>query len=402
MPALHHFISAWKPATALPVARRSMMAVAIAGKILVAGGYPQTTACYLYDPSTGLFTATGSLPGATYGAAGAANTNFAYCIGGFASDNYLNTVFKYNPGTGTWTTETALPETVGSAAAVMLADSRLLVCGGINSSLITNACRIADSTATPLVWNTTTALPMPTFSHAACRLADGRVFVCGGQTSSGYTTACYLFNPADSTWTTTKPMPMARINHTAVLLSDGRVFVCGGNQTVFTASDKCWLYNPATDTWASTAPLPQQVTMHDMAMVGTNLMLLGGSDGTTEQSSCYLKVDHYVPFTHQPRPQLVEREWLQDEGRTTAGLPIAQLPYARLLTMSFSWDNMPRSDKDRLLAFMDAMGGMASEFVAVYSDGTTTAVRFGAPELVFTERSTDVFATTVPFLVIKP
>lgn len=401
MPALHHFIGAWKPATDLPVARRLFAAMPIGGKILIAGGYPATIVCYLYDPVSKQFSTTGELPGTTYFASGAANTDNAYLVGGYISAA-IATVYKYNRVSAAWTTETALPAATYSHSTTMLPNGKLLVCGGVTATVRTVNCYTANSLVTPLVWSAATPLPVATYGHAACLLADGRVFICGGATTA-LTAASYLLSTDGLDWSTAAPMPSARIYHQATLLSDGRVFVSGGvKDALGNASDSCWIYDPATNSWVTTTPLPATLQQHGQVKIGPDIMVIGGFSGFEPFSACYTRPDQQVLFTHKTRPTQYEREWLQESGKTTAGLPVAQLPYAKTINIPFSWNNMPRTDKDRLLSFWDAMNGMATEFNAVYHDGTTIAGRFGVPELTFTERSTDVFSTTVPFLVITP
>lgn len=109
-----------------------------------------------------------------------------------------------------------------------------------------------------------------------------------------------------------------------------------------------------------------------------------------------------VTFTHRPRPDQSERAWLQAIGKTTAGLPIAQTPRAKTQTIPVSWDNMPRANRDSLLAFFDAMNAMVTLFTVTFSDASTLSARFAEPELTITEKSTDVFQVTVKLLVITP
>jgi hypothetical protein len=69
---------------------------------------------------------------------------------------------------------------------------------------------------------------------AAVSLADGRVLVAGGGLTSGYTTAVVgtdraaLYDPAGGAWTDLQPMPEARAGGTAVALPDGSALVVGG------------------------------------------------------------------------------------------------------------------------------------------------------------------------------
>lgn len=109
-----------------------------------------------------------------------------------------------------------------------------------------------------------------------------------------------------------------------------------------------------------------------------------------------------VTFHHKPRPDQSERTWLQDTGKTTAGLPITQTPRAKTQTIPITWGNLTRTDRDALLSFFDAMGGMITLFTVTFSDASTITARFAQPELTITEKSTDVFSVTTQLLVITP
>lgn len=109
-----------------------------------------------------------------------------------------------------------------------------------------------------------------------------------------------------------------------------------------------------------------------------------------------------ITFTHRPRPDQSERTWLQAIAKTTAGLPIAQNPRAKTQTIPVTWGNMPRANRDALLAFFDAMNAMVTLFTVTFSDGSTIMARFAEPELTITEKRTDVFQVTVKLLVITP
>jgi hypothetical protein len=109
-----------------------------------------------------------------------------------------------------------------------------------------------------------------------------------------------------------------------------------------------------------------------------------------------------VTFSHRPRPDQSERAWLQKIDNTTAGLPIAQVPRAKTQTIPVTWSNMTRANRDALLTFFDAMGAMIVLFTVTFSDASTITARFAEPELTITEKSTDVFQTTVSLLVITP
>src|SRR5215208_4016007 len=66
------------------------------------------------------------------------------------------------------------------------------------------------------------------FDHTATALADGRVLVAGGYNSSGPTASAEIYDPATNSWSAADSLDTARYDHTATALADGRVLVAGG------------------------------------------------------------------------------------------------------------------------------------------------------------------------------
>src|SRR6185503_18679389 len=65
--------------------------------------------------------------------------------------------------------------------------------------------------------------------HTATRLADGRVLIAGGENSTGTLNVTELYDSSSGTFSAAANMTTARADHSATLLADGRVLIAGGH-----------------------------------------------------------------------------------------------------------------------------------------------------------------------------
>ena len=253
------------------------------GEVLIAGGVQDpkgaddwTTSAELYDPSTGTFTATGSMI-----ASGGAQSTFLKDGRVFIAEDVIAEI--YDPATGTFSLTGAYVDPnhvwVGVGyTATLLKDGRVLVAGCAGGDASTpctaGATELFDpktgsftltgarqywnslSTATLLLNGTVlfvegndSALPdavevydpaSGTFSFigntnsiheysAAARLADGTVLIAGGQLVGGNgNPTAELYVPATNTFEFAGFMIAGRHENTATLLNDGTVLIVGG------------------------------------------------------------------------------------------------------------------------------------------------------------------------------
>ncbi|MHB1973975.1 MAG: kelch repeat-containing protein [Acidimicrobiales bacterium] len=250
------------------------------GEVLVAGGMTgtgtsaSTTAdAELYDPSTGTWSATGSLPLGVEDAvmtAFTANGGGVLLAGGITkSSNGAATVSGssevYEAPSGTFRAVATLPVAVADASSVLLDGGRVLVAGGETSpsGTPTNAAERFDPATDS--WSQAGALPTAVDGAAAAVLGGGDVLLAGGATggSGGVTGASALFDPSTGSWSATGSLLVARSSAVAARLGSGDVLVAGGAISSSAVTSDAELY---TASLATAFTSPSTLTLQ----VGTN------------------------------------------------------------------------------------------------------------------------------------
>jgi hypothetical protein len=236
------------------------------GKVLIVGGIQPspgyrgpTGSAELYDPATGMFTATGSLnqPRVSH-AAVLLPSGKVLVAGGLApppdNPNFapLASVELYDPATGVFTTMGSLKEARADFTATPLPDGKVLVVGGglspypYDGSLSVELYDPGTGMSTPLG-----NLLRSRQGHSATLLPDGKVLIAGGEKADiGITRrSAELYDPATGTSTLVGDMNGAHSGHTGILLPNGKVLVVGGEQfRTFNSPPPApaELYDPAT------------------------------------------------------------------------------------------------------------------------------------------------------------
>jgi hypothetical protein len=222
----------------MSVGRNSHTATLLAGgKVLIAGGQGVgvLATAELYDPTSGTFTATGSMAAARTSHTATLLINGKVLIaGGFNSAGAtLATTELYDPSSGTFTATGAMATARTSHTATLLANGKVLVTGGIAN--MANGGSLSSAEVYDVVAGTFSATgPMMTVrdSHFAILLANGTVLVAGGPFGSSGGLTAELYNTGNGTFTETGGMETSRALAAGVLLPDGRVFVSGGSDTI--------------------------------------------------------------------------------------------------------------------------------------------------------------------------
>jgi N-acetylneuraminic acid mutarotase len=218
------------------------------GKVLVAGGIQEplgsgqfsTERAEVYDPATGTWTATGNLITArdSHTATLLSNGKVLVVGGQRSSSNGavpLANVELYDPSSGIWT---ATADLIGGPrafhTATLLPNGNVLVAGSYVAGSEANHSKSAEVyDPVSATWTATGSMAFRRGNHTATLLPDGQVLVAGGiggnsNSFSIETVSAELYNAATGSWKSTGVLAERRRLHTATLLPNGTVLVTGG------------------------------------------------------------------------------------------------------------------------------------------------------------------------------
>jgi hypothetical protein len=199
--------------------------------------YVTTAAAQIYDPASATWTNTGSMTSerATHTATllpdGKVLVTGGYILEGTHSvPRNLASAELYDPATGVWTATGSFSSEHVRHTATLLASGKVLVAGssGPTNTALNTAELYDEATGT---WMPTGSLAIAREGHTATTLPNGKVVVIGGRTNGGSEVAgAEFYDDASGTWKSTGNLATARGSHAATLLSDGHVLVAGGQK----------------------------------------------------------------------------------------------------------------------------------------------------------------------------
>jgi len=174
-------------------------------------------------------------------------------------------------------------------AATAVVDGKLYVIGG---ALVVNP-DIGSCVNTVLIYDigtgeVTNGAPMPIgVAAAAYGLGpDGNIYVVGGWTGATYTQSVQVYDPVDDSWTTNViSLPDWIGRSTSAFGLDGKLYVFGGGWS----PNVTLIYSPDTDSWlyGADVPLSECYDATAVAISDTEIMLMGGNPGPTDQAWIY-------------------------------------------------------------------------------------------------------------------
>jgi hypothetical protein len=201
------------------------------GKVLVMGGVNGPThhsSAEIYDPATGMFTATGSMTVAR------TDNNFVATLlpngkvligGGVSTANIpLASAELYDPATGVFTATGSMTTTRYGNSVALLPNGKVLFAGGANAGNTNLASAEIYDPATGL-FSATGGMTTARYLSAVTLLSNGKVLIAGGANSA----TAEIYDFATDIFTATGGMAGTRIQFTATTLPNGKVLAAGGN-----------------------------------------------------------------------------------------------------------------------------------------------------------------------------
>ncbi len=195
------------------------------GRVLVAGGDENGTA-ELYEPRTGKFTLTASIPSRPIGAMAVRLSNGQVLIAG---GDEVGTAELFDPTTGQFVPTGSMHEPHSGGTVTLLPDGRVLVAGGSFE-------RGGDGSATAELYDPKTgaftltgSMNDPRELQTATLMPGVGVLMVGGiATGTARIASAEIYYIASGKFQLTGSLSEARSQHAATLLQNGQVLVVGG------------------------------------------------------------------------------------------------------------------------------------------------------------------------------
>lgn len=274
----------WTTTGSLNTARAAHTATLLPdGEVLVAGGQDSSGAALataeLYNPTTGSWTVTGSMAATRFlqgvtllqnGHVLVAGGNICWGYSGGSSPGTSAEI--YDPSSGTWTATGSMNYARAGAQLTLLQNGEALIAAG--SSL-----RGAQGTAELFSnrhWSLTANLYFCCYHNSddAVLLTNGDVVIYGSNLPSY---ASEFYNPSTNVWQRTfgQNYGNLRIGPLA-LLASGKVLLGGGTPKYGRVSSASMLYDPSTNYWTLTGSLNQFRSSHTLTRLQNGQVLAAG------------------------------------------------------------------------------------------------------------------------------
>lgn len=268
----------WTATGSLASPRSRHVAVPLAGgKVIVMGGGLATTE--IYDPTTGTFASSGSLPAGRdeLGVATLASGKILVAGGSLAASGATtSTAYLYDPALGTFAATGSMTVERKSATVTTLKSGKVLVAGGDTNTGITASAELYDPTTG--TFSSTGPMQAARDMHTATLLGSGKVLVEGG-VNGGVSLNGELYDPTAGTFSNTGAESSFRNGQTATLLPSGKVLITGGATLSDATAD---IYDPVAGTFSTVGPMTSAHSDHSAALLLSGKVLIVGGSPTAD------------------------------------------------------------------------------------------------------------------------
>ncbi len=249
-------------------------AAALDGKIYFIG----EGICERYDPDANNWTAVTPPPVYYTWGAVAACQNKIYMTGG--------PTHVYDPTTGSWENSSSLPINLWGYKANVVNDKIYVISGEKPAPLgifdLSDATYVYDPAADS--WSTLASIPTPVSGYASA-VVDNKIYIIGGTTGTSgsvvVTDMVQIFDPEKNQWTNCTRIPtgvfQAAACSTSGIFAPKRIYVVGGHY----GPNLNQVYDPETAIWSSATSLPDSRWLASLVNVNDALYAVGGLNGTT-------------------------------------------------------------------------------------------------------------------------
>ena len=283
----------WSTKASAPITREETVSFVANGKLYAIGGYinskfEATTRVDAYDPSTNKWSRKKDAPTKIThsGVATDPSTGTVWMCGGFIGNlpnpQGTTTVWKYSPGSDTWTKGPSLPAGKAAGGAAVIG-GKLYYFSGSNADRKSDssACYVLDLGNQSAGWKSIASMPAAR-NHFGTAVVGGKAYVIGGavhlQSATQNKSDVYVYDPDTDKWTSTTGLPKAYSHFTSsISVYEGRyILIAGGEAPHNTALSDVMLFDTQTKKWAKLTSLPSARRAGSGGIIGGKFYFSGG------------------------------------------------------------------------------------------------------------------------------
>jgi hypothetical protein len=204
----------------------------------------------------------------------------------------------YDPTTGTFSATGSMSADRAAHTAILLGNGTVLVTGGGSGAAVLATAEIYDPQTGTFSLAGSTGMTVARIWHSAARLHNGQVLITGGFDVSGTSTAAAeIYDPATDNFLPTGGMSTRRARHTSTTLSNGTVLVAAGFGANLGRNAVADIFDPASGSFTQTALLLGRRDSHFAVLMPDGKVLISGGDNLALLSFYGITTEIYDPST---------------------------------------------------------------------------------------------------------